>query len=48
VSFGLEEGEIVGLMGPNGSGKTTLFSLISGFLKPDTGEVRFKGRESQG
>lgn len=44
LSFGLEEGQIVGLMGPNGSGKTTLFSLISGFLKPDTGEVRFKGK----
>jgi branched-chain amino acid transport system ATP-binding protein len=44
LSFGLEEGEIVGLMGPNGSGKTTLFSLITGFLKPDTGEVRFKGK----
>lgn len=44
VDFSLDEGEIIGLMGPNGSGKTTLFSLISGFLKPDAGEVIFKGK----
>lgn len=48
ISFTLNEGEIVGLMGPNGSGKTTLFSVISGFLKPDAGEVRFKGKEISG
>lgn len=37
----VHEGEILGLIGPNGSGKTTSFNLISGFLKPDTGKVRF-------
>ena len=37
--------EIVGLIGPNGAGKTTLFALISGFLKPDRGRVRFRGED---
>ncbi len=35
VSFALNQGEIVGLIGPNGSGKTTLFNLITGILKPE-------------
>jgi branched-chain amino acid transport system ATP-binding protein len=39
----VREGEILGLIGPNGSGKTTSFNLISGFLKPDSGEIRFNG-----
>lgn len=43
VSFKLEKGEILGLIGPNGSGKTTLFNLITGFLKPTNGEVTLKG-----
>lgn len=44
VDFHVEEGEILGLIGPNGAGKTTLFNLLSGALKPDSGEIRFKGR----
>ena len=44
----VDEGEIVGLIGPNGSGKTTLFNLISGALKPDKGEVRFNERDITG
>jgi len=43
VSFHADEGEIVGIIGPNGAGKTTLFNLISGFLKPTSGTVKFKG-----
>ena len=39
VTFQVEEGEILGLIGPNGSGKTTIFNLISGFLTPDTGSI---------
>jgi branched-chain amino acid transport system ATP-binding protein len=45
VSFVVAVGAVHGLIGPNGSGKTTLFNLISGFLRPNTGSVRFEGRE---
>ncbi len=45
VTFQVEGGEIVGLIGPNGSGKTTIFNLISGFLAPDTGRISL-GEES--
>lgn len=40
VSFAVMPGEIVGLVGPNGSGKTTLVGVLSGFLRPTTGDVR--------
>jgi ABC-type branched-subunit amino acid transport system ATPase component len=39
LSFTVEEGEILGLIGPNGSGKTTALNLLSGFLAPDAGRV---------
>lgn len=48
VSFDLFQGEILGIIGPNGSGKTTLVSLITGFLKPDSGNIYFKGKEITG
>ncbi len=40
VSLHLDQGEILGLIGPNGSGKTTLINIITGFLKPTSGQVR--------
>jgi len=40
--------ELVGLIGPNGAGKTTLFNLISGFIAPTEGEIRFEGRSLVG
>jgi len=43
VSFNMEQGEILGIIGPNGAGKTTLFNTLTGFYKPDSGEVRFEG-----
>jgi ABC-type branched-subunit amino acid transport system ATPase component len=45
VSLSLDEGEIVGLIGPNGSGKTTLFNVISGFLAPTRGSIHFRGTD---
>jgi branched-chain amino acid transport system ATP-binding protein len=48
VSFRVEAGEILGVIGPNGAGKSTLFELITGFLKPDDGDVRFEGRSIVG
>jgi branched-chain amino acid transport system ATP-binding protein len=48
VSFAVDEGTIVGLIGPNGAGKTTCFSLITGFLRPSHGRVRFRGRTVTG
>lgn len=46
ISFNLEEGFIMGLMGPNGSGKTTLIKLIMGLLQPDEGKVYFNGKDT--
>ena len=43
LTFTVCEGEIVGLIGPNGAGKTTAFNVFTGFLKPTSGEVRYRG-----
>lgn len=48
LSFELEMGEILGLIGPNGAGKTTVFNCISGFLRPDEGEILFEGKSLSG
>lgn len=48
VSFTLERGEILGIIGPNGSGKTTLFNMVLGQLRPDVGQVHFDGRDITG
>jgi len=48
VSFSVDEGEIVGIIGPNGAGKTTLYNLITGYLKPDSGKIIFKGEDITG
>jgi branched-chain amino acid transport system ATP-binding protein len=45
LSFHVDEGETLGLIGPNGSGKTTTFNLIMGELSQDEGEIRFQGRD---
>ena len=43
ASFELYRGEVLGLIGPNGAGKTTLLNLISGYERPDAGQVRLQG-----
>jgi branched-chain amino acid transport system ATP-binding protein len=48
VSFSLQEGELLGIIGPNGSGKTTLVNLLTGFVKPDSGKVIYQGRDITG
>ncbi len=47
-SLAVKRGTITGLIGPNGAGKTTLFNLITGFYKPDSGHVIFRGEEITG
>jgi branched-chain amino acid transport system ATP-binding protein len=48
ANLDVQKGEIVAVIGPNGAGKTTLFNLISGILKPDSGQVLFKGDDITG
>lgn len=45
VSLGFESGKITCLIGPNGAGKTTLFNLITGFLRPQNGTIRYRGQD---
>lgn len=44
VSFDVSSGELLGIIGPNGSGKTTIVNLITGFVKPTSGQVLYRGR----
>lgn len=48
VGFELNEGELLGVIGPNGSGKTTLVNLVTGFVRPDSGKVEYRGRDITG
>ena len=47
-SFRVEPGEILGLIGPNGAGKTTVFNLVTGFLRPTSGQILLEGRSVVG
>ncbi len=44
VSLDVKNGDILGILGPNGAGKTTLYNLLTGFIKPDNGEVLLEGQ----
>jgi branched-chain amino acid transport system ATP-binding protein len=48
LDLSMSQGEMLGMIGPNGAGKTTVFNLLTGFLSPDAGEVRFSGRRLHG
>lgn len=48
MDFSVAEGEIIGFIGPNGSGKSTLFNLLTGVLKPDSGEIHLFGKNIVG
>jgi branched-chain amino acid transport system ATP-binding protein len=45
LTFGLEEGEALGVVGPNGAGKTTLMNLVAGTVPLDSGHILFEGRD---
>lgn len=45
ISFSVDEGEVVSLIGTNGAGKTTFINMITGYIKPDAGSIVFKGRD---
>jgi ABC-2 type transport system ATP-binding protein len=45
VSFSIEKGEIVGLLGHNGAGKTTIMKMLSGYLEPDAGRIEINGMD---
>ena len=45
LSVRLDEGKVVGIVGPNGSGKTTFVNIVTGYIKPSQGKVLFKGQD---
>lgn len=48
VTFMVGDGEVVALLGPNGAGKTTLLRMATGFIKPRSGSIRFRGEDMTG
>ncbi|API93527.1 ABC transporter ATP-binding protein [Virgibacillus pantothenticus] len=48
LSFSIQDGEFVSILGPSGSGKSTLFNLIGGIMKPDAGSIRLNDRDITG
>jgi branched-chain amino acid transport system ATP-binding protein len=48
ISFEVRAGEALGIIGPNGSGKSTLVNLVTGFVRPSSGRVEYRGRDITG
>jgi branched-chain amino acid transport system ATP-binding protein len=48
LDFEIQQGETIGLIGPNGSGKTTTLNLITGFLKPSSGQITYNDKDITG
>ncbi len=48
LSISVAQGDFVGVIGPNGAGKTTLMNLVTGYMRPTSGDVRFEGRSIVG
>ncbi len=48
VSFSVRAGEMLALIGPNGAGKSTCFNMVGGQIAPDSGRIRFAGRDLRG
>lgn len=48
VTVGIEAGEFVGIVGPNGAGKTTFVNLVTGYLEPEEGRIRYRGQDITG
>ncbi len=48
VNFEIKEKECLGIIGPNGAGKTTLFNILSGFMRPTYGSIKFDGKDIVG
>jgi branched-chain amino acid transport system ATP-binding protein len=48
INVTVNEGEIVGVIGANGAGKTTFINMVTGYLKPSAGTIRFRGRDITG
>lgn len=47
-TFSIEPGSITGLIGPNGAGKSTLFNIMAGFIRPDSGRIRYQDQDITG
>ena len=48
VSFRLQRGQVYALIGPNGAGKTTMINMLTGLVRPDSGQITFAGRDAVG
>ena len=48
LTMSVHEGQFFGVIGPNGAGKSTLFNQISGYLRPDSGRIEFRGKDITG